>query len=111
MEPGLEAMPRSGERVVDQPRPAQAVLLRIRHGVEKRPCIRMLRIGEDRFARTRFDDLPLLHHGNTIADIADDGEVVADEEAGQAELALGVLEQVQDLGLDRDVERRGRLVQ
>ena len=41
---------------------------------------------------------------------SDDREVVRDEEVGELELVLQVDEQVQDLGLDRDVERRDRLV-
>ena len=40
----------------------------------------------------------------------DDGEVVGDEQVGEVELALQVLEQVDDLSLDRDVERRDGLV-
>ena len=40
----------------------------------------------------------------------DDREVVGDEQVGQAELALQVVEQVQDLALDRHVERRDGLV-
>ena len=40
----------------------------------------------------------------------DDAEVVRDEEVGQAELVLKVLEQVDDLRLHRDVERGHRLV-
>ena len=39
-----------------------------------------------------------------------DAEVVGDEQVGQAELVLQVVEQVDDLRLDRDVERRDRLV-
>ena len=38
------------------------------------------------------------------------GEVVRDEQVGQAEPVLQVAHQVQDLRLDRDVERGGRLV-
>ena len=37
-------------------------------------------------------------------------EVVGDEQVGEAELLLQVFEQVDDLRLDRDVERRDRLV-
>ena len=37
-------------------------------------------------------------------------QVVRDEQVGEAELVLQVLEQVDDLRLDRDVERRDRLV-
>ena len=42
--------------------------------------------------------------------MADDAEVVGDEQVGEVELVLEVLEQVDDLRLDRDVERRHRLV-
>jgi len=38
-----------------------------------------------------------------------DGQIVGDEEVGEVELALKALEQVDDLRLDRDVERRDRL--
>ena len=40
----------------------------------------------------------------------DDGEVVGDEQAGEADLPLQLLEQVEHAGLDRHVERRRRLV-
>ena len=43
-------------------------------------------------------------------DLADHREVVRDEDVGEVELALEVLEQVEDLRLHRDVERRHRLV-
>ena len=46
----------------------------------------------------RSDDVP--HHR----------QVVRDEQVRQVELVLEVLEQVEDLGLDRHVERRHRLV-
>jgi hypothetical protein len=42
--------------------------------------------------------------------VADHAEVVGDEDVGEAELLLQVLEQVDDLGLDRDVEGAHRLV-
>ena len=43
--------------------------------------------------------------------VAHDGQVVGDEQVGQAEVVLQVLEQVDDLRLDRDVERRHGLVE
>jgi hypothetical protein len=43
--------------------------------------------------------------------VADDGEIVGDEEVGEVELLLQQLEQVDDLGLDRDVERLTRIVE
>ena len=45
-----------------------------------------------------------------VGDVPDDGQVVRDEQIGQPELVLQVLEQVDDLGLDRHVEGRDRLV-
>ena len=44
------------------------------------------------------------------ADVLDHRQVVRDEQVGEAELLLQVLEQVDDLRLDRHVERRDRLV-
>ncbi len=38
------------------------------------------------------------------------GQVVCDEQVRQVELRLQILEQVDDLGLDRHVERRHRFV-
>ena len=44
-------------------------------------------------------------------DVAHDGQVVRDEQVGEPELALQVLQQVDDLRLDRDVERGDGLVE
>ena len=64
-----------------------------------------------RASRVRhLDDLAQVHHGDAVADVAHDRQVVGDEQVRQAELALQVLEQVDDLRLDRHVERRHRLV-
>jgi hypothetical protein len=38
------------------------------------------------------------------------GEVMGDEQIGQPEFFLDILHQVDDLGLDRDVERRDRFI-
>ena len=45
-----------------------------------------------------------------VAEVLDDRQVVADEQVGQVEVAAQVEEQVQDLALDRHVERRHGLV-
>src|SRR5882757_11226357 len=45
-----------------------------------------------------------------MADMGDDGEVVRDEQIGEAVLALQVDQQVDHLRLDRDVERRYRFI-
>ena len=65
---------------------------------------------EELLGRRDLDDLADIHHGHAIADMLHDGEVVGDEEIGQPEVVLQVEQQVDDLRLDRDVERRDRLV-
>ena len=57
-----------------------------------------------------LDDAAEIHDGDAVADVLDHGEVVGDEQVGELELLLQVDQQVDDLRLDRDVERRHRLV-
>ena len=81
-----------------------------RHRREQR-----LRVGHDRprvelLGRRQLDELPEVHHRDPVAHVADDAEIVGDEEIRQLELVLELLEQVDHLRLDRDVERRHRLV-
>ena len=70
----------------------------------------MARVGVDLVAVGQLHDLAQVHDRHTVADVLDDPQVVRDEEVGQAELLLQVLQQVDDLRLDRDVERGHRLV-
>ena len=53
---------------------------------------------------------PEIEDGDAVGQVADDAEVVGDEEVGDALLGLQVGEQVEDRGLHGDVERGGRLV-
>ena len=57
-----------------------------------------------------LDRLAEVHHHHPVGDVPHDVEVVRDEDVGQPELPLQVLQQVEDLRLDRDVQRRDRLV-
>ena len=66
--------------------------------------------GEDGAGRARLDELAGLHDGHPVAQVGDDAEVVRDQEHRHVTLGLQVAEQVEHLGLHRDVERRGRLV-
>ena len=71
----------------------------------------MARLGEERRAcRRSLDDLAEIHDRDAVGDVLHHREVVGDEDVGEAEAALQVLQQVDDLRLDRDVERRDRLV-
>ena len=61
--------------------------------------------------RALLDDPAEIHHGDPVRDVLHDREVVGDEQVGEPKLALQVLQQVDDLRLDRHVERRDRLVE
>ena len=58
----------------------------------------------ERVGGALFDQFSEVHDGDVIAHVADDGEVMSDEEVGQFEFVLEVFEEVQYLGLDADVE-------
>ena len=60
--------------------------------------------------RRDFDDPAEIHDCDAIGDVPHDREVVRDEQIREVELLLQLLEQVDDLRLDRDVERGDRLV-
>ena len=70
----------------------------------------MLRAREDLGDRALLDDLALRHDADAVGDLAHDAEVVGDEQHRHAEPRLHLGEQLQDLRLHGDVERRGRLV-
>ena len=57
-----------------------------------------------------LDDLPRIHHGDLVGDLGHDAEIVSDQDDRHVELALQPRDQVEDLGLNGDVERSRRLV-
>ena len=57
-----------------------------------------------------LDDAAEIHHRHFVAHLADHAQIVADEEIGEAHLRLQVEQEIDDLRLDRHVERRDRLV-
>ena len=81
-----------------------------RHRREQRLGVRVDRPLVELLGRRELDDLAEVHHRDAVGDVAHDAEVVRDEDVGQRELVLQVVEQVHDLRLDRDVERRDGLV-
>ena len=70
----------------------------------------MLRIGEQVVDVGALDDPAGIHHQHLVGDLGDDAEIMGDDQDRHAEPLLQVAQQVEDLGLDGDVERRGRLV-
>ena len=70
----------------------------------------MLRAGKQRLLVGELDDLAEIHDRDAVADVLDDGEIMTDEQEGEAEIELQILQQVHDLRLDRYIKRRNRLV-
>ncbi len=111
---GWNAQPRGGSSGFGTS-PATAVARlagqrEIRHRGEQHPRVRMLRRREQTARRRELDDASQVHHADAVGDVVNDGEVVRDEQIGEAELALQAAHQVQHLRLHRHVERGGRLV-
>jgi hypothetical protein len=77
---------------------------------EKCPGVRVLRVIEQSGARACFNHLTQIHHQHPLTDMTNHGQVVRDKNQRETELLLQVAQQIDDLGLDRNVERRNRLV-
>ena len=80
------------------------------YGREKGAAVGMDGLGEEFLGGAALDDLAHVHDDDIVGDVLHDGEVVGDEEVGEAELVLEVHEEVEDLGLDGHVEGRDGLV-
>ena len=70
----------------------------------------MARPAEQRRGGGLLDDAPGIHHHHLVAHLGNHAEIVGDEQQGHAQLALEAAQEIQDLGLDGDVEGGGRLV-
>ena len=81
-----------------------------RRRVEQRPRIGVTRVGQERFGRTLLDHFAAVHHDDATAYVGDDAEVVADQDDRGAEIGVELAQEIEDLRLDRDVQRRRRLV-
>ena len=70
----------------------------------------MPRLVVERLGRPLLDDPARVHHGGVRAGLGDDRQVVRDEDEREPELVREVRQQLEDLRLHHDVERRRRLV-
>src|ERR671922_1492389 len=71
----------------------------------------MPRVACELIRSRRLDDLARVHDRDPFGDLEQEREVVRDEEYGESELALDLLNLLQDLPLNDDVERSRRLVE
>ena len=70
----------------------------------------MVRLREQILHRRLFDDLAGIHHHDALRGLGHHAHVVGDQHHRHAEARLHVEQQVEDLRLDGDVQRGGRLV-
>lgn len=70
----------------------------------------MLRIANDGFCGAELNDFAEIHYDDALADVFDNGEVVGDEKVGDSPRLLQVLQEVDDLGLNADVQSAHRFV-
>ena len=94
-----------GSRRAADARPADA-----RDRAQQPPRVRVLRVAEDGAFGPSSTTLPAYMTTTRSASSRDDAHVVRDQEDRRAVVALEPLHQLEDLRLDRDVERGRRLV-
>ena len=73
--------------------------------------VRVARVGEQLPRRALFHHAAGIQNPDPIAHARNDSEVVADEQHARPEGGAQIADQVQDLGLDRGIESRRRLVE
>ena len=78
--------------------------------VEQRDGVRVTRAGENLQGGAAFDNPPGVHHGDAVAHLGHDAEVMGDEDQRHIGLPLQVFEQAEILGLDGHIERGRGLV-
>ena len=72
---------------------------------QQRLGVRMGRRPEQAVGRRHFHHATGAHHHDPVGDVIHHREIMRDEDIGEAKLLLQVLEEVEDLRLDRDIER------
>jgi hypothetical protein len=81
-----------------------------RDGADQAARVRVGRSAEEGRHVALLDDLAGIHDGHPVAHLGDHAEVVGDEDDRRAGLVPEVAHEIEDLRLDRHVERGGGLV-
>ena len=77
---------------------------------QQRPRVGHARIAEQRSGGRPLDDLAGIHHDDVVGVAGRDAEVMGDQDHGHVPLLLEAAQQIENLGLHRDVECGGGLV-
>ena len=91
-------------------RPDGTVRIRDRRGRHQIPGVGMTRCRQHLRGRPALDDASEVHDRDAIAQVAHDLQVMGDEQQSEAHVAAQRRDQIEDLGLQRHVQGRCRLV-
>ena len=81
-----------------------------RNRPEQPDRVRVLRVREQLLDGRLLDLAARVHDDDAVGDVRDDAEVVRDQDDRGPETLAQLTQEVEDAGLDRHVQRRGRLV-
>ncbi|MNC75019.1 hypothetical protein D3C75_1264800 [compost metagenome] len=79
--------------------------IRLQNGGQQRLRIRMKRIVIQLIAPGYFNQTPAVHHADPVGNMPDHRQVMGNEQIGQSELRLQILQHIDHLCLDGHVER------
>ena len=115
--PGRAASPAASRRVERRwhlpgkcDAPARPRGIGYRHRCQQRARVGVARAREETPPVANFNNLTEIHHRNPIGDVAHHGEIVGDEQIGDAKFLLQRAHQVDHLRAHRNVEPRHGLV-
>ena len=77
---------------------------------KERLGVRMRGMRKDLLGRAFLDQVSQVHHCHAVSQIAHHTQIVGDEEIRHARSTLNLLEQIQNLRLNRDIQRTGAFV-
>ena len=81
------------------------VEVRVWHSLKQGSGVGMRWVGKKLLPRCDLDQASSMHHCYPVRDVIDHRKVVGDEKIREAELRLEVFQQVQDLRLNRYIQR------
>ncbi len=81
-----------------------------RYGIQQCLGIWMLRIVVEFITIRHFHNLAQIHYCDLVAQVANDTQIMSNEQISQVEFLPQVFKQINDLGLNRNIESRYRFV-
>ena len=103
--PAVAIEQREAARQIAAPHGAQSG-----HRRQQRLGIRMLRTAEDRLYRAAFNRFAPVHHQHAVGDIRHHAHIVGNKDHAHRHLFLQDADKLEDLRLNGDVQRGGRLI-